>query len=100
MHEPRLAGRRLQTLSVIAGKAVQRIAELVERQRLHMELEIGGRVIGRGFGENAELRRRHGERAAPVERIVDAHPGALRQDWKSTLSVRAPLILKIVRSCR
>ena len=38
---PREVGCRLQALTVIAGKAVQRIAELVERQRLHVELDVG-----------------------------------------------------------
>jgi hypothetical protein len=38
---PREVGRRLQALTVIAGKAMQRLAEPVERQRLDVELDVG-----------------------------------------------------------
>ena len=55
------------------GKIVQWFAEPIERQGLHMELEVGGRIVGRGFGEHAKLRRRHGHRPAPAEGIVEAN---------------------------
>src|SRR5580704_4313578 len=61
------------------GEDVQRVAELVERKRLHVEFEVGGLVVGRGFAKYAELRGRHGQWAAAVERIVDPHPGAFAQ---------------------
>ena len=41
---PREVGRRLQALTVIGREAVQGIAELVERQRLDMELDVGALV--------------------------------------------------------
>ena len=56
---------------------MQRLAEPVERQRLHMELDIGGRVVGRSLREQPELRRRHGERPAAAQRVIEAHEGAL-----------------------
>jgi hypothetical protein len=65
---PRDEGRRLQALTVIAGKAVQRIAELVERQRLDVKLDVGALLPRIGAREDAELRRRHGQRPAPAKR--------------------------------
>jgi len=59
---PRLVGCTLQTLAVNAGNLCRRIAELVERQRLHVILQIGARLVAIGAGEQAELRWRHGER--------------------------------------
>jgi hypothetical protein len=44
---PRLVGFRLHTLAVKALKAVQRLAEGVQRQRLHVVLEVGVRKPGR-----------------------------------------------------
>ena len=61
------------------GKRVQRIAELVERQRLHMELDVGALARRIGTREQAKLRRRHGERATPAQRIVEPHTGAADQ---------------------
>ena len=55
------------------GKAMQGIAELVERQRLHVELDVRPFVVGRGLGEDAELRGRHGERALLEQGIFRAH---------------------------
>ena len=52
---------------------VHGLAEPVERQRLDMEFDIGGGVVGRGLGEHAELRRRHGHRPAPAKAIVEPH---------------------------
>ena len=46
---------------------MQRIAELVERQRLHVELDVGALAMRIGAGEDAELRRRHGQRPAAAE---------------------------------
>ena len=53
---------------------MQRIAELVERQRLDVELKVGPLPLGLRAHEDAELRRRHGQRPAPEQRIFDAHP--------------------------
>ena len=46
---------------------VQRLAELVERQRLHVILDIGAVLRRIGAREGAELRRRHGHRPAPAQ---------------------------------
>src|SRR3546814_12802542 len=51
---------------------MQRIAELVEAERLDMELDIGGFMLRAGAGEQAELRRRLGQRAGAEQRILDA----------------------------
>src|SRR5689334_2162092 len=56
-----------------SGKLVQRVAELVERERLHVELDVGAFARGVGAREQAELRGRHGERAAAEERVIYAH---------------------------
>ena len=58
------------------GKAMQGIAELVERQRLHVELDVGALAGRVRAGEDAELRRRHGQGPAAAERIVEAHQSA------------------------
>ena len=58
---------------------MQRLTELVERERLHVELDVGAlprRVRAR---ERAELRRRHGERAAPAQHVVESHLRAAEQ---------------------
>ena len=57
------------------GKLVQRLAEAIERQRLNMILQIRPRPIGIGSGEQPKLRRRHGQRAAPKQRIFEQHAG-------------------------
>ena len=54
---------------------MQRLAEAVERQRLHVILQIGALLVAIGAGEQAELRRRHGQRAAPQQRIFGEHAG-------------------------
>ncbi len=56
---------------------MQRLAEPVERQRLDVELDVGGGVVWRRLREHAELRRRHGQRPATAQRVVEAHQGAL-----------------------
>ncbi len=55
---------------------MQGIAELVERQRLHMELDVGALATWIRTGEDAELRRRHGQRPAAAEGIIEAHQAA------------------------
>src|SRR5215831_9306269 len=63
------AARRLQVAHARGqrGKFVQRIAELVERQRLHVELQIGALARRIRAREQPELRGRHGERSAAKE---------------------------------
>ena len=51
---------------------VQRIAELVERKRLHVILHIGPRHVRVRAREHAQLRRRHAHRPALVERVLHA----------------------------
>ena len=52
------------------GKAMQGIAELVERQRLDMKLDVGAVTARVGAGEDARLRRRHGQRPAAAEGVI------------------------------
>ena len=54
-------------------EAVKRVSELVERERLHMELDVGARLVGTGSGEDAELRWCHGERTATAKGVVESH---------------------------
>src|SRR5262249_31346444 len=58
------------------GKLVQRLAELVEGERLHMVLDVGALAPLIGAREQSELRGRHGERAAAKKRIIERHAGA------------------------
>ena len=58
---------------------MQGIAELVERQRLHVELDVGAVAMRIRTRENAELRRRHGQRAAAAEGVIEAHQAAPHQ---------------------
>ena len=65
---------------------MQGIAELVERQRLHVELDVGALAARVGAGEDAELRRRHGQRPAAAEGIVEPHHAAPEQDCSRSRS--------------
>ena len=56
-------------------KLVQRLAEAIERERLNVVLQIGALLIGIGAREQTKLRRRHGHRAAPEQRILGKHAG-------------------------
>src|SRR3984957_4946553 len=58
---------------------MHRLTETVERQRLNMEFDVGGGVVGRGLGEQAKWRRRHGQRPAPAKAIVEPHHAALEE---------------------
>ena len=55
---------------------MQGVAELVERQRLDVKLDVGTLLHCVGSGEDAELRGCHGQRAAATEGIVEAHQAA------------------------
>ena len=55
---------------------VQRLAEAIERQRLDMILQVGALARRIGARDDAELRRRHGQRAAAAQRIVEENLGA------------------------
>ena len=68
-----MVGCRLQALDGDRREAVQGIAELVERQRLDVELDVGAVVARIGAGENAELRRRHGQRSAARTAHIQRH---------------------------
>src|SRR5262249_32287000 len=57
-------------------KFVQRVAELVEGERLHVVLDVGALTRRIGAREQPELRGRHGERAAAKKRIIERHAGA------------------------
>src|SRR5665213_234701 len=55
------------------------IAELVEAQRLHVIFEIRRLARRIALGETSELRRRHGQRAALHQEILQAHADAADQ---------------------
>src|SRR6185295_17619612 len=55
---------------------MQWLAELVERQRLHVPLDVRCRLRGIAPRERAELRRRHRERTGVEQEIFDAHGSA------------------------
>ena len=55
---------------------MQRLAEFIERERLHVELQIGPFLVAVRAREGAKLGRRHGQRPAPAERIIEAHQRA------------------------
>ena len=70
---------------------MQRLAELVERQRLDVEFDVGPLVLGRRYGEGAELRRRHGQRPRLEQRVFGAHQRAAgAASDRSSLSVLTP----------
>jgi len=50
---------------------VQRVAERVQAQRLHMELEVGVRPVGRRTRECAQLRRGHAHRSGAPQRVLE-----------------------------
>ena len=58
---------------------MQGIAEFVQRQRLHVELDVGALAMRIGAREDAELRRRHGQGPAAAERIIEPHQAAPEQ---------------------
>ena len=58
---------------------MQGIAEFVQRQRLHVELDVGALAMRVGAREDAELRRRHGQRPAAAEGIIEPHHAAPEQ---------------------
>ncbi len=73
--EPRLVGRRFADARGEGREGVQRIAELVERQRLHMKLDVGALATCRIELVNAPSC--DGDMVSGPRRrqsIVDAHP--------------------------
>ena len=71
------AARRLQVADRRRDRVerVQRLAELVERQRLHVPLDVRGRLRRIALRERAELRRRHRERPGAEQRVLERHRG-------------------------
>src|SRR5262249_61686677 len=67
--------RRLQVANTRRERreCVQRITELVERERLYVKLQVGALALGVGAGEQSKLGGRHGERTAPAQRIIEPH---------------------------
>ena len=55
-------------------EGVQRLAEGVEAQRLHVELEVGVVLARRRAGEGAELARRRAHRPGPPQRVLERDP--------------------------
>ena len=99
----RAAARRVQVADAggDGGEAVQRLAEGVERERLHVVLEVGPGLVGRRARERAELRRRHAHRAAARAARIRARSSPCRRpSWPSVLSVVAPLTANTARICR
>src|SRR5262249_32244133 len=72
------AARRLQVAYAggEGGEFVQRVAELVEGQRLHVELDVGALARRVRAREQPELRRRHGQWTAAEQRVVEHHAPA------------------------
>src|SRR3954464_4838222 len=56
-------------------EAVQRVAELVERERLHVPFDVRGRLRWVTLRKGAQLRRRHGERPGLQHEIFGRHGG-------------------------
>ncbi|MNE31453.1 hypothetical protein D3C80_1250220 [compost metagenome] len=54
-------------------EAVQRLAEALQRQGLHVVLQVGGGVLGAGAHERAQLAGGHGQWAAAVVQVTQAH---------------------------
>ena len=54
---------------------VQRLAEGVQRQRLHVVFDIRPRLLARRAREAAELRRRHAHRPAALEQVLQPDAG-------------------------
>src|SRR3954471_1004734 len=54
-------------------EGMQRIAELVERERLHVPLDVRRGQGWVAFRKGARLRRRHGERTGAEEEIFECH---------------------------
>ncbi|MCY1523107.1 hypothetical protein D9M68_579920 [compost metagenome] len=52
---------------------MQRLAETVQRQGLHVVFEVGRRLLRVGASEGAQLARRHGQWPAAVEQVAQAH---------------------------
>ena len=69
------AARRLQVGDRRRDRVepVQRVAELVERQRLHVPLDVRGLPLRVAAGEGAELRRGHRQRAGPEQQVLQSH---------------------------
>src|ERR1043166_6963661 len=78
LSQPRLVGRRLQTLAVNAGNGCSGSPNLSSDSgwMWNWMFALAGLI---GAGEQTELRRRHGERPAPEQRIVQSHDGAGEQ---------------------
>ena len=90
---PRLVGRRLHTEGVMAGNAMQRLAELVQRQRLHVPLDVGRGLRRIALGEGAELRGRHGERPGLEQQVLQSHRRLAEQELARWFSVTTLLHL-------
>ena len=52
---------------------MQRLAELVERQRLHVPFDVRRRLARVALREGARLRRRHGERPGAERQVLERH---------------------------
>ena len=52
---------------------MQRVAELIQRQRLHVEFEVGRGLRGIALQERAQLRGRHGQGASAMQRVFKRH---------------------------
>ncbi len=58
---------------------VQRLPERIERQGLHVVLDIGVRLPGRAAGEGPQLRRRHAHRAGALQGVLEPDARAAPQ---------------------
>ena len=76
---PRLVGRRLHTLAVKAGNSCSGSPNLSSDSGWTWNWMLARSRDGIGAREQPELRRRHGERAAPEQRVVEPHARAAEQ---------------------
>ena len=71
-------------------EAVQRLAKRVERQGLHVVLDVGVGLVGRRAGERAKLRRGHAHGAAAFEGVFQADTGLAQHRLGHGVERRAP----------
>ena len=69
MHMAPALGPQIADTGGDRREGMQRLAELVERQRLHVIFDVGRLEGGIRLGKDAQLARRHGHGAGAVQRI-------------------------------
>src|SRR5262249_32641807 len=75
-------------------EVVQRVAELVERERLHVPLDIRGLLRRIALRERAELRRRHRQWPGSEQHVLERHRGAAEE--RSSAAIQSYGVLNFV----